>query len=153
MHPGPACRTLACGLKLGPSNATHPVCLRVLLLCVCLSLCMCPGSRLEVSAQRTLTKPPAIAKKGPAPVDADEEEDSEGAAKPAKGKTFATGRKTDDNAGATVAGVVVGSVVISLPFYWANVKRFVGKYTDIFKATTGLSDGDESRAGRQNEDM
>ena len=117
-----------------------------------LSLCMCPGARLEASAQRTLTKQP-VAKKGAAPVEDDEEEDSEGAAKPAKGKTFATGRKTDDNAGATVAGVLVGSVVISLPFYWANVKRFVGKYTDIFKATTGLSDGDESRAAKQNEDM
>ena len=129
------------------------MCLCVLHLRAWLSLCMCPGARLEASAQRTLTKQPAVAKKGAAPVEDDEEEDSEGAAKPAKGKTFATGRKTDDNAGATVAGVLVGSVVISLPFYWANVKRFVGKYTDIFKATTGLSDGDESRAAKQNEDM
>jgi hypothetical protein len=108
--------------------------------------------RREASAQRTLTKalPDKLPK--PAPVeDADEEDDT---AKPKqRGKTFATGRKTDANAGQTIGSVLVGSVVLSLPFYWANVKRFFGKYTDIAKATAGLTDGDESRAGKQQEDM
>ena len=35
----------------------------------------------------------------------------------------------------------------------ANVKRFLGKYTDIAKATAGITDGDESKASRQQEDM
>lgn len=66
---------------------------------------------------------------------------------------MSSGRKTDDNAGQAVAGVLVGSVVISLPFYWANVKRFFGKYTDVFKASTGMTDGDESKSAKQNEDF
>ena len=104
--------------------------------------------RLQASAQRTLTKAPVL-KSSPAPVDEEEEEDE----KPKKGKTFATGRKTDDNAGSTIGAVLVGSVVLSLPFYWSNVKRFVGKYVDIAKATSGVSDGDESKAKKQQEDF
>ena len=103
--------------------------------------------RMQASAQRTLTKAPVL-KSSPAPVD--EEEDDE---KPKKGTTFATGRKTDDNAGSTIGAVLVGSIVLSLPFYWSNVKRFIGKYATIAKATSGLSDGDESKAKKQQEDF
>ena len=105
------------------------------------------------SAQRTLTKalPDKLPK--PAPVQEDDDEDDTTAPARKKGKTFATGRKTDENAGQTIGAVLVGSVALSLPFYWANVKRFFGKYTDIAKASVGLTDGDESRAGKQQEDM
>jgi len=108
---------------------------------------------LEASAQRTLTKAP-LAKKN-APVEEEEAAAEEEGNKPVskKGKTFATGRKTDDNAGAIIGGVVVGSLVLSLPFYWSNVKRFFGKYATIAKATACLSDGDETKAKRQQEDM
>jgi len=60
--------------------------------------------RLEVAAQRTLTKAP-LAKKN-APVEEEEVVEEDGG-KPAskKGKTFATGRKTDDNAGSKIGGM------------------------------------------------
>jgi len=105
-----------------------------------------------VSAQRTLTKAPLAKKNTPVEEEEAVEEDGSNAASK-KGKTFATGRKTDDNAGSKIGAVVVGSVLLSLPFYWANVKRFVGKFVTIAKATTGLSDGDESKADRQQEDF
>merc|ERR1719453_2648861 len=105
----------------------------------------------EAFAQRTLTK--ALPDKLPKPAPVEDEDDDDAAKPKQKGKTFATGRKTDANAGQTIGAVLVGSVALSLPFYWANVKRFFGKYTDIAKATAGLTDGDESRAGKQQEDM
>ena len=108
--------------------------------------------RQGASAQRTLTK--ALPDKLPKPTPIQEEEDEDDTPKaPKRGKTFATGRKTDDNAGQTIGAVLVGSVVLSLPFYWANVKRFFGKYSDIAKASVGLTDGDESKASKQQEDM
>ena len=104
-------------------------------------------------SQRTLTKALPEKPRRPAPVE-ENEEDEDAAAKPKpRGKTFATGRKTDENAGQTIAAVLLGSVVLSLPFFWSNVKRFVGKYTDVAKMSVGLTDGDESKAGRQQEDM